>query len=211
MNLATLRAEGLTCRRGDQTLFEHLGFEVAAGELVWLRGHNGRGKTSLLRLLAGLARPDQGRITWDGVAISEAPGFSAQRVYIAHANALKDDLNVFEALQFLAVLHGRDGSVAAVQDALHLLGMRKRQRAPIRTLSQGQRRRVALARLALETSPSLWVLDEPFDALDVEGIDVVNGLLTRHLERGGSTVLTSHQPLTLAGVAPRCLELVRAA
>lgn len=211
MTLATLRAEGLTYRRGDQTLFEHLGFDVAGGELVWLRGHNGRGKTSLLRLLAGLAQPDQGRITWDGVPIAAAAGFSAQRVYIAHANALKDDLSVFEALQFLAVLHGRNGSAAAVQDALQVLGMRKRQRAPIRTLSQGQRRRVALARLALETGPALWVLDEPFDALDVEGIEVVNGLLTQHLRRGGSVVLTSHQPLTLASVTPRTLELVRAA
>ncbi len=211
MSLATLRAEDLTCQRGDQTLFEHLSFEVPAGQLVWLRGHNGRGKTSLLRLLAGLARPDQGRITWDGAVLSEAADFSARRVYIAHANALKDDLSVFEALQFLAVLHGRDGSAAAVQEALQLLGMRKRQRAPIRTLSQGQRRRVALARLALETGPALWVLDEPFDALDVEGIEVVNGLLVRHLQRGGSVVLTSHQPLTLIGVVPTCLELVRVA
>ena len=211
MNLATLRAEGLAYRRGDQALFEHLSFEAAAGQLVWLRGHNGRGKTSLLRLLAGLAQPDQGRVTWGGVALADAADFAAQRVYIAHANALKDDLNVFEALQFLAVLHGRDGSVAAVQEALQRLGMRKRQGAAIRTLSQGQRRRVALARLALETRPTLWVLDEPFDALDVEGIEIVNGLLTRHLQRGGSVVLTSHQPLTLASVVPRTLELARAA
>lgn len=211
MTLATLRAEGLSYRRGDQMLFEHLSFEVAAGELVWLRGHNGRGKTSLLRLLAGLAQPDHGRITWDGIAIDAArAGFAAQHVYIAHANALKDDLSAFEALQFLAVLHRRDGSEAAVLQALHLLGMRRRQRAPIRTLSQGQRRRVALARLALETAPGVWVLDEPFDALDVEGIEVVNGLLERHLERGGSVVLTSHQPLTLVGVVPRTLELARA-
>lgn len=211
MTLATLRAEGLSYRRGDQTLFEHLSFEVPPGQLVWLRGHNGRGKTSLLRLLAGLAQADQGRITWDGVALADAPSFAAQRVYIAHANALKDDLSAFEALQFLTILHGRDGSDAAVQAALQQLGMRKRQRAPIRTLSQGQRRRTALARLALETKPALWVLDEPFDALDVEGIEVVNGLLTRHLQRGGSVVLTSHQPLTLTGVTPRVLELVRAA
>jgi heme exporter protein A len=211
MNLATLRAEDLSYRRGDQTLFEHLSLEVSGGQLVWLRGHNGRGKTSLLRLLAGLARPDQGRITWGGAALAETENFNTERVYIAHANALKDDLSVFEALQFLAVLHGRDGGAAAVQDALELLGMRKRQRAPIRTLSQGQRRRVALARLALETGPALWVLDEPFDALDVEGIEVVNGLLTRHLARGGSVVLTSHQPLTLTGAVPRTLELARAA
>lgn len=209
--LPTLRAEGLAYRRGDQALFENLSFEVPAGQLVWLRGHNGRGKTSLLRLLAGLAQPDQGRVTWGAVALADAGEFAAQRVYIAHANALKDDLTVFESLQFLATLHGRDGNPGAVQGALQLLGMRKRQRAPIRTLSQGQRRRVALARLVLETRPSLWVLDEPFDALDVEGIDVVNGLLRHNLQRGGSVILTSHQALTIVDVAPRTLELARAA
>ncbi len=209
--LPTLRAEGLAYRRGDQTLFEDLSFEVAAGDLVWLRGHNGRGKTSLLRLLAGLAQPDAGRVTWGGVALAEADRFPSQRVYIAHANALKDDLTVFESLQFLAALHGRDHRTEAVQGALQRLGMRKRQRSPIRTLSQGQRRRVALARLALEAAPSVWVLDEPFDALDVEGTEVVNGLLTHHLARGGSIVLTSHLVLTLTTVKPRNLELARLA
>ncbi len=209
--LPTLRAEGLAYRRGDQTLFEDLSFEVAAGDLVWLRGHNGRGKTSLLRLLAGLAQPDAGRVTWGGMALAESDRFPSQRVYIAHANALKDDLTVFESLQFLAALHGRDHRPEAVQGALQRLGMRKRQRSPIRTLSQGQRRRVALARLALEVAPSVWVLDEPFDALDVEGTEVVNGLLTNHLAHGGSVVLTSHLVLTLATVKPRTLELARLA
>ena len=211
MSLPTLRAETLAYRRGDQALFENLSFEVSAGQLVWLRGHNGRGKTSLLRLLAGLAQPDQGLVTWGGVALSVASEFASQRVYIAHANALKDDLTVFESLQFLITLHGRDGSTSAVLDALQRLGMRKRLRSPIRTLSQGQRRRVALARLVLESRPSVWVLDEPFDALDVEGIEVVNDLLTAHVQRGGSVVLTSHQALTMAGVAPRTLELARVA
>lgn len=211
MTLPALRAEGLAYRRGDQALFEDFSFEVSAGQLVWLRGHNGRGKTSLLRLLAGLARPDQGRVTWGGVALAAANDYPSQRVYIAHANALKDDLTVYESLQFLATLHGRDGRSEAVLEALQCLGLRKRWRSPIRTLSQGQRRRVALARLVLESRPSVWVLDEPFDALDVEGIEVVNGLLTRHLDRGGSVVLTSHQPLTMSGTVPRTLELARAA
>ena len=211
MTLPTLRAEGLAYRRGDQALFENLSFEVLGGQLVWLRGHNGRGKTSLLRLLAGLAQADHGRVTWGGIALADATQFPAQSVYVAHANALKDDLTVFESLQFLTTLHGRDGSSGAVLDALQHLGMRKRQRSPIRTLSQGQRRRVALARLALDTRPSIWILDEPFDALDVEGIEVVNGLLTNHLDRGGSVVLTSHQALTIDSIVPRTLELARAA
>lgn len=209
--LPTLRAEGLSYRRGDQTLFEDLSFDVAAGELVWLRGHNGRGKTSLLRLLAGLAQPDAGQVRWGGLALAEAPEYPSQRVYIAHANALKDDLTVFESLQFLAALHGRDSRPEAVLAALQRLGLRKRQRSPIRTLSQGQRRRVALARLALETAASVWVLDEPFDALDVEGTEVVNEVLTQHLARGGSIVLTSHLALTLGSVRPRTLELARLA
>lgn len=211
MSLPTLRAEGLAYRRGNQALFTNLSFDVAAGDMVWLRGDNGRGKTSLLRLLAGLAQPDAGRITWGGAELGAAPDFSAQRTYIAHANALKDDLSAFESLQFLAALHGRDAEPAAVSAALSRLGMGPRQRAPVRALSQGQRRRVALARLALESAAGLWVLDEPFDALDVQGIAAVNELLEQHLARGGSVVLTSHQPLSLAAVVPSLLELDRVA
>ncbi len=138
MSLPTLRAEGLAYRRGNQALFANLSFDVAAGDMVWLRGHNGRGKTSLLRLLAGLAQPDSGRITWGGAELGAAPDFSAQRTYIAHANALKDDLSAFESLQFLAALHGRDAEPATVSAALSRLGMGQRQRAPVRALSQGQ-------------------------------------------------------------------------
>lgn len=209
--LPTLRAEGLAYRRGEHALFTGLSLEMAAGELVWLRGHNGRGKTSLLRLLAGLAQPDAGRVTWGDVALSDVPEFAALRVYIAHANALKDDLTCFEALQFLAALHGRDAAAPAVSGALARLGMKRRERAPVRTLSQGQRRRVALARLALEDAAGVWVLDEPYDALDVDGIQVVNDLLEQHLGRGGSAVLTSHQPLSLTRATPREFDLDRAA
>jgi heme exporter protein A len=107
-------------------------------------------------------------------------------------------------------LHGRDATPAALHNALLRLGMTQRQQAQVRTLSQGQRRRVALARLALEMAPGLWVLDEPFDALDVEGIGVVNGLLEQHLARGGSVILTSHQPLSISGATPQVHELLGA-
>jgi len=211
MTLPTLRAEGLAYRRGDHSLFAGLNLELAAGESIWLRGHNGRGKTSLLRLLAGLAQPDAGRVTWGDVALSEAQEFATQRVYIAHANGLKDDLTAFESLQFLAALHGRHAAPPAVSRALARLAMTRRERAPVRTLSQGQRRRVALARLAMEDAAGLWVLDEPYDALDVDGIRIVNELLEQHLARGGSVVLTSHQPLSLTGVTPRLFDLDQAA
>jgi heme exporter protein A len=126
-------------------------------------------------------------------------------VYIGHLNALKDDLTVCEALQFMAGLHGGDDSRAGAVAALRSLGMHHRRNAPVRTLSQGQRRRAALARLALERRSSLWVLDEPFDALDTAGIEVVNHLLREHLRIGGSVLLTSHLELTKSG--PAAIEL----
>jgi heme exporter protein A len=146
--LPTLAAVDLACRRGDRILFKGLQFEAKPGQVVWLRGANGRGKTSLLRLLAGLSTPEAGRVDWVGGA--------HQLVYIAHANALKEDLTVRESLRFLARLHGRDDSTARLDDALALFGMASRRDAPVRTLSQGQRRRVALSRLALDAAPSLW-------------------------------------------------------
>ena len=190
--LPTLAAAELACRRGNRRLFSGVDFHLAAGQAIWLRGRNGRGKTSLLRLAAGLAVPESGRITWGDVPVRDAA--MAQRlVYVAHASALKDDLTVTESLRFLAQLHGRDDSIAALHAALDRVGMGSRRDALVRTLSQGQRRRATLARLALEREASIWILDEPYDALDSDGIDSVNTLLNEHLARGGSVLLTSHQ------------------
>ena len=191
-SLPTLAAVDLACRRGNRRLFSGVNFHVDAGHATWLRGRNGRGKTSLLRLAAGLAVPESGRITWGGVPVREAA--MAQRlVYVAHTSALKDDLSVTESLRFLALLHGRDASTAALHAALERVGMGARRDALVRTLSQGQRRRATLARLALERKDSIWILDEPYDALDSDGIEAVNALLNEHLARGGSVLLTSHQ------------------
>jgi heme exporter protein A len=192
-----LKAHELACRRGGEWLFADMSFEIYPGQLVWLQGQNGRGKTSLLRLLVGLAEPDRGTLSWHGEPLREAPDFKENLVYIGHTNGLKDDLTVTESLQFLARLHNRDDSPLSVSSALHTLAMQHRAQVLVRTLSQGQRRRVALARLALERRPSLWVLDEPFDALDAEGIRVVNRLLLAHTARGGCVFLTSHLPLSL--------------
>jgi heme exporter protein A len=191
--LPALAAVNVGCRRGNRLLFNGVNFQVAAGDAVWLRGRNGRGKTSLLRLAAGLSVPESGRITWGGVPVREAAGMAQRLVYIAHASALKDDLSVTESLRFLALLHGRDASTAALHAALDRVGMGARRDALVRTLSQGQRRRATLARLALEREASLWILDEPYDALDSDGIEAVNALLNEHLARGGSVLLTSHQ------------------
>jgi heme exporter protein A len=173
-------------------LFTDLNETIASGELLWLRGGNGRGKTSLLRLVAGLAVPEQGQILWDEAPTRLNERFDGALVYIAHANALKDDLTAAESLAFLARVHGRDPSAPAIRAALARLGLAGRERTPTRSLSQGLRRRVALARLALETAPALWVLDEPFDALDVAGTATLHALLAAHRARGGSVLLTSH-------------------
>ena len=190
--LPSLRLVDVACRRGDRLLFAGLNETLASGELLWLRGGNGRGKTSLLRLVAGLAAPEHGRILWGDTPTRRNERFANELVYIAHANALKDDLTAAESLAFLARVHGRDAEAPALRAALARLGLAGRERTPTRSLSQGLRRRVALARLALETAPALWVLDEPFDALDVAGTATLHALLAAHRARGGSVLLTSH-------------------
>jgi len=191
--LPTLAATDLACRRGNRVLFTGVNFSLDAGQAIWLRGRNGRGKTSLLRLAAGLASPESGTVCWGGVPVRQAAGLAPSLVYVAHASALKDDLTVTESLRFLALLHGRPSDAASVSEALDRVGMASRRDAPVRTLSQGQRRRATLARLALERDASLWILDEPYDALDTDGVDCINVLLHANLARGGSVLLTSHQ------------------
>lgn len=189
----SLVLEGVACRRGGRRLFAGVDLTLRPGQAMWLRGRNGRGKTSLLRLAAGLAPADEGSITWGGEPLRRSEAFARARVYVAHASALKDDLTLSEALTFLARLHGRTADAAAVRAALARLGVESRRDAPVRALSQGQRHRGALARLALEREAGCWLLDEPYDALDAEGIARVDELLHEHLARGGSVLLTSHQ------------------
>lgn len=199
-----LRAAGLACRRGERILFRGLDLVVRPGEVVWLRGSNGRGKTSLLRLLAGLAHPEEGEISWAGQALPagrEALGRSA--LYLAHANSLKDDLSAIESLGFLAQLHGQLADREDLLNAFRAVNLFSRRDAAVRTLSQGQKRRVALARLALQPAKALWILDEPYDALDVDGCAIIDGLIARHVHAGGSVVLTSHLPLSLTDPRPR--------
>ena len=203
-----LQTRNLGCQRGERPLFERLSLCLAAGSVTWLRGRNGRGKTSLLRLLAGLSTPMSGEVLIRGRSLRQVgPAWRRQLVYIAHQNALKDDLSASEALRFLARLHGAPVNDDLLAAALRRLGVQQRQHAPVRTLSQGQRRRVALARLALSMASPLWLLDEPFDALDADGVAALNDLIGEHAAQGGCVLLTSHQPLSLAQPVPALFDL----
>jgi heme exporter protein A len=200
-----LRAEGLACRRGDRLLFENLGFALQAGAWLHVRGANGAGKTSLLRLLAGLGRPEAGAVRWNGVEI--ARGDSATRRDIAfqgHQGGLKDELSALQNLRSAAAIDGLPLREDAALAALRRVGLRGREDLPLRVLSQGQKRRAALARL-LARQARLWILDEPFNALDASGVELVGELLAAHLAGAGLAVLTSHQPIPLA--APQELSL----
>ena len=204
----TLSAESLACQRGERPLFRAVGLALRPGALIWLRGRNGRGKTSLLRLLAGLATPAEGAVLCDGQPLRRQPAqWRRHLLYIAHANALKDDLTVGESLDFLGALHGRRPAERDIQAALGTLGIAHLRHARARTLSQGQRRRAALARLALPQPPSVWLLDEPFDALDDEGVQALSRLLSGQARRGGSALFTSHQAVDLRDPVPQVLDL----
>lgn len=205
-----LTAEQLAFRRGDEWLFQNVSFAIRSGQLLWLRGQNGRGKTSLLRIIVGLTPPDHGTLNWSTTTQAEATDAVRPLTYIGHTNGLKDDLTVSESLHFLARLHGHNDAPDNIANALRKLAIHHRSNLPVRTLSQGQRRRVALARLALERDASLWVLDEPFDTLDQDGIHIVNGLIESHLARQGSVILTSHLPLNLSDVQVNTIDLEEA-
>ena len=202
-----LAARGLACRRGSRLLFENVDLALRPGELVWLRGRNGRGKTSLLRLVAGIATPEAGEVLLDGTPIAANAERSRRVVYLGHQHALKDDLTSAEALEFLLRIHGRRSDRASVDAALGHWGMLEQRNTWVRRLSQGQRRRVALARLAGEQDASLWLLDEPFDALDADGVRHLNALLLQHLQRGGTVLLTGHQATLAAALHARELDL----
>jgi heme exporter protein A len=203
-----LRTAGLAGQRAGRALFERLELSLPAGSVTWLRGRNGSGKTSLLRVLAGLSAPAAGSVHIDGKTLREGgPAWRRKVVYVAHQSALKDDLSAAEALRFLVRLHGSAVDDEGLARALERMGVHERRHAPVRTLSQGQRRRVALARLALSHDAPLWLLDEPFDALDADGIDALAGVIAEHAAGGGCVLLTSHQPPKLAHPAPVPLDL----
>ena len=195
----------LECARGFRTLFTGLDFALHGGELLHVAGANGSGKTSLLRILCGLLAPVGGEVRWKRADIrSLGEEYRSQLLYIGHANGVKEELTPAENLAIACTLAGITAEEPALETALHALGLAGYERSPVKTLSQGQRRRVALARLAFGETRPLWILDEPFNALDNRAVATVESLIAAHLARGAMVVLATHQaPPALAGRAQR--------
>jgi len=192
-----LSAHHLSCVRGHRPLFSGLAFRVEPGSWTQVRGANGSGKTSLLRLLAGLARPDEGEVRWHGAAIG-GEDFRRALMYLGHGAAVKEDLTASENLGFAAGAEGATLSRERAAEALARFGLAGREDLPVRHLSAGQKRRVLLAR-TLTRPAQLWILDEPFTALDGKAVEVLAQLVAGHVAGGGMAVLTSHQPIPLPG------------
>lgn len=195
-----LVAERLECIRGGRDLFANLSFAVPSGTLLRVSGANGAGKTSLLRILCGLLLPSGGEVLWrDAPVRQQRESYWRELRYIGHLAGIKDEFTAAENLIFAAALSGIEITSAMARDALDQLGLARFVHMPVRMLSQGQRRRVALARLALpDSAAGLWVLDEPLAALDTDAADRVLSLIDARLATGAVVVMTSHQPFTVA-------------
>jgi heme exporter protein A len=200
---ALLELRDLGCVRGRRSLFRGLNLTLLPGQLLRVVGPNGAGKTSLLRMLCGLLAPAQGQVLWQGQSVHKArEEFNRQLIYLGHAAALKDELSPLENLQLAMRLADTVPDAAAARQALADAGLSGREHVPSRILSQGQRRRAALARLPLGQA-ALWVLDEPFNALDTAATAWLLGLVQGQLRRGGAVVLTSHQSVALDAALPQ--------
>ena len=199
-----LAAHGLAFARNEEPVFGPLDFAVDAGEALLVQGSNGSGKTTLLRVLAGLLRADAGRIEIEGRPA--APSLRAHAIaYLGHLPALKGELSVLENLDYLCGLLGRRPGMA-IEQALATVGLAGFEDAPARTLSAGQRKRLALARLWLSPA-ALWLLDEPYANLDLPGIELVNHMVRAHLDDGGGALVTTHGAYAAPPVRTRLLAL----
>ena len=189
----------LSCSRGDKRLFSGVSFTLARGQWLHLEGDNGVGKTSLLRILCGLSALEEGEISWKNQSVAQNPDdFRQDLAYLGHQLALKEDLTPLENLRVSSAISGYELSVPEAMSALAKMGLRGREQLPVRVLSQGQKRRTALARL-LSSRAKLWILDEPFVALDLAAQEVLSGVINAHLHHQGMVLLTSHQAVALAG------------
>jgi heme exporter protein A len=205
-NPPLLAARGLAFARNEQRVFGPLDFAIDAGEALLVQGDNGAGKTTLLRVLAGLLHADGGQVDIDGTTAS--PALRARALaYLGHLGALKADLTTLDNLDFFTGLHGRRrGQMPG--NALAIVGLAGFEDTPVRQLSAGQKKRLSLARLWLAPAP-LWLLDEPYANLDLEGINLVNRMIQAHLRDGGAALLTTHGAYAAPPVRTRLLQLER--
>ncbi|WP_077887228.1 cytochrome c biogenesis heme-transporting ATPase CcmA [Escherichia coli] len=203
--MGMLEARELLCERDERTLFSGLSFTLNAGEWVQITGSNGAGKTTLLRLLTGLSRPDAGEVLWQGQPLHQVrDSYHQNLLWIGHQPGIKTRLTALENLHF----YHRDGDTAQCLEALAQAGLAGFEDIPVNQLSAGQQRRVALARLWL-TRATLWILDEPFTAIDVNGVDRLTQRMALHTEQGGIVILTTHQPLNVAESKIRRISLTQ--
>jgi heme exporter protein A len=202
-----LEASDLGCQRGGRVLFRNLSVTLAGGELLRVAGENGSGKTSLLKILCGLLAPDAGEVRWRGEPIRRLrEDYARQLVYLGHAPAVKADLTAAENLAVACTLAGAPAAPRALRDALERYGL-PAGAIPVRRLSQGQRRRAALARLLLSAAVPLWLLDEPFAALDAPAARLTEELIAGHVARGNAVVYTTHQEAAIGAAVQRVVAL----
>lgn len=201
-----LTVSNLSCERDDRLLFTQLSFTVQAGDIVQIEGQNGSGKTSLLRILCGLSNSFEGEIRWQGTVLSAAlADYLGQVLYVGHHAGIKPALTAEENLRWMQTLHPLLNK-CPIADALQQVGLWGYEDVPCHALSAGQQRRVSLARLYLSQQP-LWILDEPFTALDKKGVAEKERLIQRHAETGGMCILTTHHDFDLPEAGIRRLNL----
>lgn len=194
-NQHLLRANKLTCIREDRLLFENLSFDVSPGDILQIEGENGTGKTSLLRILAGLSQPYSGSVLYNDSVIAEIEEeYKADLLFLGHLAGVKGEMSSEENLQFYLTMHGLDPSQAeATLSEVNLYGF---EDAMASHLSAGQHRRIALARL-WQSKSKIWILDEPFTAIDKAGVKKLEALFVTHAKNGGAVILTTHQDLSI--------------
>ncbi len=206
--IATMfEAINLGCVRGERRLFRGLNFSVRAGELIEVRGTNGSGKTSLLRILCGLAQPAEGEVRWAGKNIrSMGEEYFGEIAYVGHQNGVKDELTAVENLRIAGGIAGRTVGQKEAEEMLEYFGLAKERHLPARFLSAGQRRRVALARLRASRA-RLWILDEVLTSLDTTAAELSCRFISEHLSNGGIAIMATHQDLNISAATTQRLEI----